>query len=189
MLRLMLDTNQPEDLGVGAEILATYADLHTPALEQLLRLRHGQVVWIDRGLGDPAGISTVLDVEQHAEGPAAIPGWFDSRRSRGMGSLTVYANRDTMPSVDAAAGGRGIYRWIARLDGQLAVPGFLPGRTPAAVQVLGSAALGFHADLSVVQEDRWHPALEAALTPAGRAALESARTLLDDALAALARVQ
>ena len=161
-IRVMLDTDTPLMLKPLAAILATYADLIDAAQLAQLEVAWGQVVLIDRGLGDPLGKASVIDVEAHARGAAAVPGWYDAKHAAGVKHPTVYADRSTMPAVDTAAGARPISRWYATLDGTAFGPGHTPGIAPAAIQILGAAQLGYHADLSLVFEDGWNPAPAAA---------------------------
>jgi hypothetical protein len=161
MMRVMLDTDQPWQLtntGIRAGLLATYADLITQTKLAVLEKDWPRVVLIDRGLGDPLGKASVIDIERGTHGPADAPGWYDRQKRAGIRYLTVYCNRATLPAVNAAMGHRAYFRWIATLDGTAHIGGFTPGLGPAAVQTLGAAALGFHADLSLVLEPHWHPA-------------------------------
>jgi len=182
----MLDTDDLAALpgGVRADLLAYYADLvHTPADLAALEARWPAVVLIERGLGDPLGLASAIDVEQHAEGVAAVKPWAAAQGAHGVRYLAVYANRSTMPAVDAA-GWTG-YRWYATLDGTAHIDGRPAGLAPAAVQCLSAAMLGFHADLSLVFEDGWHPSPPAGLSPADRAALATARTRAQGVIDAL----
>jgi len=151
-IRTMLDTNTPAALTPRADLLATYADLATPTLKAALEQHWPQVVWIDRGQGDPMHLATVYDVEPGALTPQQA---IDKAKASKLPYLTAYASRSTMMQVDAL--GWGGYRWYATLDGTAHVPGHTPGLEPAAIQCLGEAQLGFHADLSLVFEDGWHP--------------------------------
>jgi len=189
MIRLMLDTDKPLGLTVTTGMLATYADLADAPLVAHLSRTHGHVVWIERGLGDPLGLATILDVEGGAVRPAQAPVWYDRRHAQGAKSLTVYCNRSTLAEVDTEMGPRNFYRWVARLDGISAVPGFTPGKSPAAVQIMGAAALGFHADASLVFQDAWQPTPRAHLSPDDSAAINTAEAHIQAALAALAGVQ
>ena len=189
MIRLMLDTDKPLGLPVTTGLLATYADLADTSLVAHLTGIHGQVVWIDRGLGDPLGLATVIDVETGTHRPADAPVWYDRRHAAGAAGLTVYCNRSTLAEVDREMGPRNHYRWIARLDGIATVPGFTPGQGPAAVQVLGSSALGFHADASLVLQAGWNPAPARPITNPDLQAVASAEAHLHSALADLAKVK
>lgn len=163
MHRIMYDTDRPLTLthsNIRGELLATYADLFAgpSGLEFLTELRAAWpvVVLIDRGLGDPANLATVIDIERGTHKPADAPGWYDRRHAAGAKDLTVYANRSNLAAVNAAMGGRSYFRWIATDDGTAHVPPFTPGIAPAAIQVLTSFELGFHADMSIVFEPWWH---------------------------------
>jgi hypothetical protein len=189
----MLDTDESAGLtasGIRADLLATYADQVDAKVLAGLKASWPQVVLIDRGLGDPLGKASVIDVETGAHRPADAPGWYDRQHGRGIKYLTAYANRSSQPAVSAAMGKRQFYRWIATLDGTAHVTPYTPGKTPAAVQCLGAAALGFHADLSLVFEDWWNPDPAAAPTgaPWTAKALGDATTsarFLSEVLAAL----
>jgi len=164
---MMFDSDVIADLPRAA-LCATYSDL-IPDAATLARLRaefpHGLVL-IDRH-GDPTGQATVLDVETSLHTPDQAPGWFDGKQREGIVG-TIYANRSTMPAVNAAMGARRFFRWIARLDGILFVEGFHPGQAPAAVQFASAKMLGFHCDASVVWEAAWHPAPKSDRWPGAR---------------------
>jgi|SRR5215831_14964453 len=171
MIRVMLDTDDSAQLTatpIRAAILATYADQVDAGVLADLKRSWPQVVLIDRGMGDPLGRASVIDVEKGARLPGDVPAWISHQRARGIKYLTVYANRSTMPSVDSvmAGHGAGFYRWYATDDGTAHIAGYRPGLTPAAVQIAGADSLGFHADLSLAFEDQWHPAPAAAPPPA-----------------------
>ena len=189
MIRAMLDTDHPVELGFTTGLLATYADLADAALIKHLEGIHGQVLLIDRGMGDPLARATIIDVENGAHRPADAPVWYDRRHALGARYLTVYCSRSTLAEIGKEMGPRSYYRWVARLDGVATVPGFTPGQGPAAVQVMGSAALGFHADYSLVFQSGWNPAPRGQLAAADAKAVASAEAHLHDALAALATVK
>lgn len=150
---LLFDTDTPELLTeprFAACRVATYADLVTPALCQELR---GRLVVIDRGLGDPMGLASVADIEPGALTVASAAERMHAWQQQGRPFVTAYHDRAVQQDVDQATAGMGIFNWVATLDGTL-----LPdGRTRAAVQFAGAASLGFHADLSIVWDDSWHP--------------------------------
>ena len=161
MIRAMLDSDDLAALGHVTPLIATYADLFPThaALHGFLASHPGQqVVLIDRALGDPLGVASVLDIEAHADGVGKLPGWYDRQHGRGIHYLTAYCDRSTLPAVIQAGGHRHVYHWVATLDGTVVIGGFAPLAAPAAVQCLGEAQLGVHADLSLVLEDQWHPA-------------------------------
>lgn len=157
MIRVMLDTDQPEQLGVGADLIATYADLFTPQLRDHLAGLAKAVIWIDRGQGDPGGIASVLDVEPGLFRPGQVPAWLDRKHFERVPYPTIYSDRADLATIAADAGSRPHWRWIATLDGNVQIDGLPWSDRPAAVQCIGAAALGFHADLSVVLRDGWHP--------------------------------
>jgi hypothetical protein len=170
---MMLDTDNPALLSgplfAGCRV-ATYADLVTPLI---LSNYLGRLIVIDRGRGDPHNAATVADIEPTlltvAEGVAKIKQWVAEHRP----FPTAYCDRNDWPAVDAALAGIPHHDWIATLDGTL-----LPdGRRPAVVQVWGETALGFHADLSIVWDDTWHP-IRPAVSWASVAGLEATATTL-----------
>lgn len=153
MPELMLDTDQPALLAgpqfAGCRV-ATYADLVTPAM---LTAYLGRLVVIDRGRGDPTNTATVADIEPGlltvAQGVAKIKQWNAEHRQ----FPTAYCDRNDWPAVDTALAGVRHYDWIATLDGTI-----LPnGKRPTVVQAWGEAAVGFHADMSIVWDTSWHP--------------------------------
>jgi hypothetical protein len=150
---LMFDSDEPAvllSLACAGCRIATYADLVTPAI--LAAAGHRLVV-IDRGSGDPHGVATVADIEPGcltvAEGAAKIRQWIAARRPY----PTAYHDRAVQGEVTAALAGERYYTWDATLDGTMRVPGV----NLAAIQIAPSAVVGFHADLSVVWDDSWHP--------------------------------
>lgn len=106
-------------------------------------------VFIDVTGGLPNG-AMWLDVERGDASAADVPGWLDERARYGEGG--IYCNRDTLPSVEAAAGDRPHWLWVATLDGTLDVP-LPPGAGHlVAVQAFPATWLPVHADLSVVTD-------------------------------------
>lgn len=158
-IRGMLDTDNLDDLDGHAELLATYADLVTSQL-QLDQLRRrfpdSELVFFDRGLGDPLDIATIADVEPLAMTIGQLPGWTARKRAAGKRYLTGYCDRNDLAAVQAIMG-HGLYHGVATLDGTCHVGGFQPLHGPAFVQILGSDHTGIHANLSLVLEDGWHP--------------------------------
>lgn len=156
-IRTALDS---EDLSVftsNTDFIFTYSDLVPDRTVFEARYPHQQVVYIDRGLGDPDLKATIADVEPHALTPADLPKWWDDRHNRGAHWLTHYSDRnDRLACVDALAG-RPAYQWVATLDGTVHVDGFTPLGGPDIVQILGSAHLGFNADFSLVLNPAWRP--------------------------------
>ena len=156
MIRVMLDSDNPGVFPAGCQMVATYADLATPALRDKLNHDHETVIWIDRGSGDPLHLATVIDVEPGLHAPGDAPGWYDRRHQAGARNLTVYCNRNTLPAVNQAMGNRNFFRWIATLDGTLHINGFNPLSGPAAVQFANEGHAGMHVDVSLVYNDHWH---------------------------------
>lgn len=153
MAGLLFDTDTPqillEPLFYGCRV-ATYADLVTPTLLAQLA---GRLIVIDRGLGDPHNVATVADIEDGAlsvaSGAEKIKGW----HAEGRPFPTAYHDRALQAAVDQALAGTPCNNWVATLDGTL-----LPdGVRRAVVQFAGAAAIGVHADLSIVWDDGWHP--------------------------------
>lgn len=163
MMRVMLDSDRIDiilALNGTAPLLATYSDL-VPHPDQLqAKLTHSKLVLIDRGLGDPSGLASVYDIEGGADTPGGFPGWYDKQNAKGIADLTAYVNRSNLDQVDKDAGNRNFFRWVSTLDGTCSIAGFPHLRAPAAVQVLGEAHLGVHADLSLVYEDQWNSTRE-----------------------------
>lgn len=130
--------------------IATYADLVTP---KIVAEAGGRMKVIDRGLGDPHNLATIADIEPGCltvdAGTARIRQWV----SEGRHQPTAYHDRNDWAEVDAKLAGVVYFTWLATLDGT-ASPN---GRRPDVVQILDSAKLGIHADLSIVWNDRWHP--------------------------------
>jgi hypothetical protein len=161
MIRVMLDSDSLGDLPSGiAPLLATYSDLiHDRHQLDLLAEHHlgSVIVLIDRGLGDPTGLASVADVERGAMTPGHLKAWWKARVSR-VPYLTAYCDRSNLAACDAALAGIAPrhWRWVATLDGTVAVAGMTPLLRPAVVQVAGSAMLGVHADLSLVLNKGWH---------------------------------
>lgn len=156
----MIDSDQPDAIPGDAPIAATYADLipDLAALTALERKREGRpLVLIDRGMGDPTGRASVIDVETGAHAAADIPAWWDKQNAAGIPWLTVYCTRDGLPGAHAQIGDRLAWLWVATLDGTAFVTAPAGARL-AGVQVLGAPALGYHADLSIITDGAWQPA-------------------------------
>jgi hypothetical protein len=176
MIRFALDSDDLSALDQPVDIILTYADLVKDASGLRFPLNGRAFARIDRGLGDHGVPAPIWDVESGALRPADLPGKYDAAAKAGVEMLTAYANRATMPAVDAVMGNRVFHRWFATLDGSAHVAGYTPMRGPAAIQCLSEAMLGIHADGSLVFLPDWFPtpALERA-----HANLVSAVKLLD----------
>lgn len=181
MSGLMYDSDDVTVLGSTLCInsrVATYADLITQAIIDTYR---GRLVVIDRGHGDPFNVATVADIETGlltiAQGVAKIQFWNASHRP----FPTAYVNRANWAAFRAAIGTVPHWEWIATLDGTL-----LPeGKRPAVVQFAGEGALGFHADASVVWDDRWHP-IRPAVSWTSQAAMLRQADILTKSIAGMA---
>lgn len=152
MPALMLDSDQPAVLLESrfANLrIATYADLVTP---EIIAAAGPRLKVIDRGSGDPHGLATIADVERGvlsvAEGVAKVRQWLEEKRPQ----PTIYHNRSTWEEINKAADGLDYTHWVATLDGTMVPSGYYM----AVVQAWGAAALGFHADMSIVWDDGWH---------------------------------
>lgn len=157
MPRCMLDTDDLSKLDGQFELLATYSDLVTDPAELESHFPDSLILYIDRGLGDPGNKATIGDFETGALTVADVPTFLDRKKAEGKKYPTCYSSRDPMDAITQAAAGRPFWRWIATLDGTLFIVGFKPLSGPAAVQILPSQKLDYHADFSVVLEDDWNP--------------------------------
>lgn len=156
MARLMFDSDIIADLPRNS-MCATYADL-VPDHATLDNLRaqfpYG-LLFFDRH-GDPLDIADIMDVERGLHKPEDAKPWLLKRKTQGK-TGTIYADRNTMPTVNALCKGVPFFRHIATLDGTMHIDGYEAGHTPAAIQFASAAMLGFHCDASVVWQDAWHP--------------------------------
>jgi hypothetical protein len=164
MIRVALDSDNLASLPAGiAPLLLSYSDLFPTlaALRDFEAARPGsEVVLIDRDLGDPTGLATIADVEPGALTPPDLPFWFDRKTGQGLAYLTVYSDRYNLPDCDNALKGTPYeehWRWVATLDGTCFISGMDPFVRPAVVQVLNAESTGRDFDLSLVNEDGWHP--------------------------------
>ena len=150
--RIMYDSDSVADLRAlhadGAPLVATYADLLTPADAQHFG---GALAVIDRGLGDPLSRATIGDFEPGALNPADAGQWWDRHQHRG--ALTVYADRNDMPTVLRSLGPhRPAWRWWSTLDGTMRI-----GSSRAMVQFAGASKTGVHADATIIYHAGWKP--------------------------------
>lgn len=181
MPRLMIDSDdtalllQPRFAGMT---LGAYADIVTP--EQVAQAA-GRMVVIDRGLGDPHAIATVADIEPGAHtvesGAALVKQWDAEHRP----FPTAYHDRAQWEAVNAALEGVKFAHWVATLDGTLVPSGYYM----AVVQFAPAAVLGFHADMSIVWDDGWHP-MPGAPSPVALADLEHVAAVVAQGAAQLA---
>lgn len=167
MIRVMLDSDKLGDLPPGiAPLLATYSDLvPTIAFLALLQEHHkgSEIVLIDRGLGDPTGLASIIDREDGAVPLGQLVPKYQSMVDRHVRFPTVYSDRNDLAACDevlAAAGFDEHWRMVATLDGTawLELPGYQPLHRPAVIQCLSAAMTGIHADGSLVLNPGWHPA-------------------------------
>lgn len=147
----------------------------------------GRWVAIDRALGDPHNVATVVDIEAHADTIGAARSklitWNEQRRP----FPTAYHDRASWGQVNTDLQGISYSHWVATLDGTLVPDGYYM----AAVQFAGEKTLGFHADMSVVWADNWHPIpvhaspVPVAAIKADLAAVQTALSHLASGIAAL----
>lgn len=158
IIRTALDSDQLDALNQPVDFVITYSDLvhDAAAFEELHKGK--QVVYIDRKNGDPGNKATIIDVEPGCYAPHEIPAWYDHKAAAKLPYLTHYSDRSDLPSVHAAIGSRHMWRWVATLDGTLAIPGFVPLQGPDLVQLIGADRVGVHADFSLVLSPSWRPA-------------------------------
>lgn len=134
----------------GAPLVASYADLITPADVDQAHAAGSRLLAVDRGLGDPHQLARIGDFERGALKVADAAAWWDHTAPRGP--VTVYADRSTMPALLRALGPhRPAWRWWAALDGTMRIA----ANPSAMVQFAGEAQTGVHADASVVYHAGW----------------------------------
>jgi hypothetical protein len=156
MIRLACDSN---DLGALIEtpIVLTYTDLiPDDRAHKALKARFPQSVveLIDRGMGDPTGRATILDVETGAATPLHAVGWHAHQHAAGLRWLTIYATLDNMRTVEEIMSpGDDWWRWFARWGNGLEIP----GHPHAAIQFASDIMLGARVDLSLFPNPAWHP--------------------------------
>jgi hypothetical protein len=156
-IRVLLDTNVLSALDPACELLATYSDLVPDPAALEAKFPNSHLIYIDRGLGDPSGKASVADIETGALTINDVPGWLDRKEAAGIKYRTIYESRGEIDAIQAAAGKRTFWHWVATLDGTAFIARFRALHGPAVVQILPSSKLGYHADLSLVFEDGWHP--------------------------------
>lgn len=153
-VRLMCDSDTPAAL-LDTDVVATYADLvHDEQELAALRLRFtGNVVLIDRGLGDPLGRAVIVDIERGARTLTDLPGWFAARDPANLGHLMVYGSQATLNAAEGVLRGRDWWRWFADWGVGLS----MPGHPDAAIQFASGNMLGARVDLSLIHNPRWQP--------------------------------
>ena len=157
MIRFMLDTDQLDKLTGHVELLMTYSDLVPDYGTISRRFPKSKVILIDRGLGDPTGLASVLDIEPGALTINAAIRRYDEQQAKGVDFLTAYHDRADADAIKAAFLPRHPWHIYATLDGTAHIAGYVPLEGPAAVQCLSSGELGYHADGHLVFEDGWNP--------------------------------
>lgn len=138
----------------GIDFAMTYSDLfatHASVAAFRARMPGTQVLLGDRGLGDPTGLASWIDVERGARRPADVPGWLKEKRAHAVPGLTIYASLSAMSEVAAHAGETGWWRWYASWDAGLAVP----GHPLAMLQFASDVMLGSDVDLSIIRQAGW----------------------------------
>jgi hypothetical protein len=158
MLRTALDSDNLAAFTPHTDFILTYSDLVLDAAVFEAAHRGQQVAYIDRGMGDPGNKASIIDIETGTHTVAELAPWHDFKAAHKVQYLTWYASRDKIDSINAALGGRRMYRWVATLDGTLAIPGFQPLVGPDLVQLLPADKIGVHADFSIVLSPTWRPA-------------------------------
>ena len=154
MIRVLLDSDNPGVFPAGAQMVATYSDLATPALRDSLNAAHDTVIWIDRGRGDPLHLATVIDVEDHLHAPGDAPGWYDAPGRRAQPHGLLHPER---PACGQRRDGQPFLLPVGRHAGwHPAHQGFSPLCAPAAVQFADEKHAGIHVDVSLVYNDNWH---------------------------------
>lgn len=157
MIRTALDSDSLLAFGIQVDFALTYSDLVTDPAGFEAEHPRKQVVYIDRGNGDPGNKASIIDVETGAHRIADIAPWYDHKAAAHVAYLTFYVNRSNLLAAEAAVGGRHMFRWLATLDGTIVIPGFTPLVGPDLVQIAGASATGVHADFSLVLNPGWHP--------------------------------
>jgi hypothetical protein len=157
MIRTALDSDQLNVFTPAVNFILTYSDLVTDPAEFEHVNIDKQVIYIDRGMGDPDNKASVIDAETGAFRYDQVAGWYDKKASSHVAYLTYYCDRSGVASVEANLAGRRMYRWIATLDGTVHIAGFAPLAGPDLVQIANAAMLGIHADFSLVMNPGWHP--------------------------------
>jgi hypothetical protein len=154
--RLACDSDNVSAL-VQTPLVFTYADLFRTEQElQNLKARFplSRVKLIHRGLGDPLGKATIVDIEHGAltmkQGEQFMRQWVAEKRP----FPTAYFNRSEMSAIDSALKDlKGWWRWIATLDGTMRVP----QHPNAMVQFANAAMAGTHVDMSIVYWPQYEP--------------------------------
>lgn len=160
MIRFGEDSDVIDDLTGEASIVFVYSDQvpdHNAYLALVHRFPQSEVVLIDRGLGDPTGLASVIDVENGAWAPGEARAWCERKQAAGVKYVTVYVNRSNIATVQADLHGITVYWWVATLDGTCHIEGFTALAGPTLVQFATATMLGRNADGSLIFDHNWHP--------------------------------
>lgn len=152
-VRAACDTEHLDAL-VPMPVIFTYADLFRHRDEYLAlcdKFPHSDIVLGDRGLGDPAGLSTWADVERFALQPEHAPRWYDRQHDAGHRDLTVYGSLDNYPAIDAAMGQRSFFRFVAAWGNAR-----IRQHPWAIVQVVPGTQINAMWDFDLVWDTNWH---------------------------------
>lgn len=158
MIRTALDSDDLNVFTSNTDFVLTYSDLVTHPDAFAAHYPTQQVVYIDRGLGDPGDKATIADVETGALTPAHLNDWYNAKTAARLPFLTFYANRSNLAACMAQQAAHRMFKWVATLDGTMHINGYSPLHGPDLVQILDSDHLGIHADFSVVLTEKWRPA-------------------------------
>jgi len=181
VIRTALDSDVPDIIPDATDFVFTYSDLITDPIAYQRQFKRARVVYIDRGLGDPQGKSSIIDIETGARTVADLPAWYEQQSKLGRAWLTAYCNRSNLGAVIASPVGNRLHKWVATLDGTLAIDGFTPLVGPDLVQVLPADKIGIHADFSLILNPFWRPTT---LTHDATLALDEVRATLNQISAA-----
>jgi len=189
MIRLAIDSDVLPGVAGRFPLIFTYSDLVPDYAAFAARYPSSEVVLIDRGLGDPTGLASVIDVETGARAPQDIPGWVRDKTSRDIRWLMVYCNRSNLDACRAAVRDRSVYWWVATLDGTLAIPPSMPLAGPTMVQFAGENLTGVHCDVSLVLDEHYRPSRITGPVAGAQQDLTDLAGYLADAGRELARVR
>ena len=124
-MRKMHDAVQASRIPPGATMVAGYCDtIRIPQWTHADWARFPGAVQVRIAKKASTNDGHVLDVELGDATPAQAPGWVQMRRRAGA-DPTVYCNSSTWPAVRAAFRAAGVaepHYWIARYDGNPAIP-------------------------------------------------------------------
>jgi hypothetical protein len=174
-IRTALDSDDWGDINVAVDFLLAYSDQVPDSLTFERAHPNHQVVYIDRGHGDPGFKASIGDFESGALQIDQVASWYDAKAKAKVAFLTHYSDRSNLASITAHLGGRNMYRWVATLDGTVNISGFVPMVGPDLVQTTPASMLGIHADLSLVMNPGWHPTPKPSQLASAQATLSDAQ--------------